>query len=67
MRIKTARDLVSSLRGSAFRRVTCDSRSWFVREIRTVGNLFGRGRAEPESHTLHARRTAHTPSGKDVA
>jgi hypothetical protein len=34
--IKTQRDLVSSLKGSSFRRVTCDGRSWLIREVRTL-------------------------------
>jgi hypothetical protein len=44
MAIKTSGSLVSSLRASAFRRVACDSRSWAVREIRTVRSLVLRGR-----------------------
>ena len=44
MVIKTSGSLVSSLRTSAFRRVTCDSRSWAVREIRTLRSLILRGR-----------------------
>ena len=44
MAIKTSKSLISSLRGSAFRRVTCDSRSWAVTEIRTLRSLALRGR-----------------------
>jgi hypothetical protein len=43
MRIRTSKDLAPALYGSAFRRVTCDGRTWFVRKIRTLGDLF-RGR-----------------------
>jgi hypothetical protein len=44
MAIKTSRSLISSLRASAFRRVTCDQRTWAVREIRTLRGLLLRGR-----------------------
>ena len=37
--IKTSADLIRSLRGSAFRRATCDGRGWFVRRIATLGTL----------------------------
>jgi len=37
--IKTSDDLVRSLRGSAFRRATCDGRGRFVRRIATLGTL----------------------------
>jgi hypothetical protein len=37
--IKTSDDLIRSLRGSAFRRATCDGRSRFVRQIATLGTL----------------------------
>ena len=37
--IKTSADLIRSLRGSAFRRATCDGRGWFVRRIATLGSL----------------------------
>ena len=35
--IKTSNDLIRSLRGSAFRRATCDGRGRFVRRIATLG------------------------------
>ncbi len=44
MPIKTSRTLVSSLKASAFRRVTCDGRSWTVTAIRTLRSLGKRGR-----------------------
>ncbi len=44
MKIRTSRVLVSALRGSAFRRVTCDSRCWAIREIRTLRSLGRKGR-----------------------
>jgi hypothetical protein len=49
MTIKTSRHLTPSRRGSAFRRATCDGRSWFVREIKTHRAL------------ASARRAAGTP------
>lgn len=36
MKIKTSKDRVSSLRGSAFRKATYDGRTWRLREIRTL-------------------------------
>lgn len=39
MRIKTSKDLVPGLRGSAFRRVTCDARTWYLEEIMTLQTL----------------------------
>jgi hypothetical protein len=44
MAIKRARGLVSSLRSSAFRRVTCDGCSWLVRAIRTHRSLAAQGK-----------------------
>lgn len=44
MNAKTSKDLITSLHGSAFRRLTCDGRSWYVREIRTFRALQRRGR-----------------------
>ncbi len=44
MKIPTAKALVSSLRGSAFRRVTCDGRCWAIRGIRTLRSLGRQGR-----------------------
>jgi hypothetical protein len=44
MTIKTAKDLTTSLRGAAFRRATCDGRSWFVRAIKTLRTLRVQGR-----------------------
>jgi len=44
MSIKTAKSLVSSLRGSAFRRVTCDHRTWAVTQVRTLRSLALQGR-----------------------
>lgn len=58
MKIKTSRDLVPSLIGSAFRRVTCDSRSWFIRAIRTMRNLHCNG-GRPVS-TARAPARMHT-------
>lgn len=42
---KTSRDLISALKGSAFRRAVCDARTTFVRRISTVGRLPRAGRA----------------------
>jgi hypothetical protein len=39
MRIKTARDLATSLQGSAFRRMTRDGRTRYVRAIGTMTQL----------------------------
>jgi hypothetical protein len=39
MKVKTSRNLVSSLKGSAFRRATCDAKYWWVRHIVTMGTL----------------------------
>lgn len=39
MRIKTSRDIATSLQGSAFRRRTLDQRVRFVRRIRTLSEL----------------------------
>ncbi len=39
MHVKTSKDLVPSLRGSAFRRVVCDGRCWYLRAIRTVAQM----------------------------
>ena len=39
MNVKTSRNLVSSLKGSAFRRAAWDARSWSVRQIVTMGTL----------------------------
>ena len=36
MIIKTSKQLTSSLKGSAFRRATCDARTWRVRRIATL-------------------------------
>lgn len=44
MAIQRARGLVSSLRSSAFRRVTCDGRTWLVRAIRTHRSLALQGK-----------------------
>jgi hypothetical protein len=41
--VKTSRDIVSSLAGSSFRRVTLDGQTWYLREIRTTTRL-ARGR-----------------------
>ena len=42
--IKTFKLLVSSLRGSAFRKVTCDGRCWHVRQTATLETLRRKGR-----------------------
>ena len=42
MTLRTANDLISSLRGAAFRRATWDGRTWFLRAIKTVGTLHHR-------------------------
>lgn len=39
MNIKTSKNLVSALKGSAFRKISYDARSWFLRKIKTVGDL----------------------------
>lgn len=44
MPIKTSRVLVSSLKASSFRRVSCDGRTWTVTAIRTLGSLARKGR-----------------------
>ena len=44
MAIKTSKALISSLHGSAFRRVTCDGRNWAVKEIRSLRSMAMRGR-----------------------
>lgn len=36
MNIKTSRNAISSLKGSAFRRASCDGKSWWVRHIATM-------------------------------
>jgi hypothetical protein len=41
--IKTSQSLISSLRSSAFRRVTCDGRTWLVTAIRTHRSLSRQG------------------------
>jgi hypothetical protein len=51
MRIRTSKDLAPALYGSAFRRVTCDGRTWFVRKIRTLRDLF-RGERRNRSRGL---------------
>lgn len=38
-RQRTSRDLVPSTRGSAFRKVVCDGRSWYARAIKTHHDL----------------------------
>jgi hypothetical protein len=58
MRIKTFNDLISSLRGAAFRKVTCDGRCWYVREIATLQTLHRKGR-QPAS-TAHAIERVRT-------
>lgn len=44
MKIKTSKHLVSALKGSAFRRVTFDARTWFLRKIKTWGGANHPGR-----------------------
>ena len=44
MKIKTSKDLAPSVRGSSFRKVTCDLRSRYVTEIPTVRKLQRQGR-----------------------
>jgi len=43
MKIKTSKDVRSSLAGSAFRKAVCDGRSWNVRETMTMRRLRCRG------------------------
>ncbi|MBM4050585.1 MAG: hypothetical protein FJ279_36275 [Planctomycetes bacterium] len=54
MRIKTSKDLATSLKGAAFRKVVCDGRSHYLREIGTMRN---RGRRKPEPARGPARAT----------
>ena len=39
MKIKTSKDVRSSLAGSAFRKLVCDGRSRYIREIPTMTKL----------------------------
>ena len=49
MMIKTAHDLISSLRGSAFRRATFDGRTIDLRRIMTMRERMDRPPAGPRS------------------
>jgi hypothetical protein len=40
MTIKTSKDPIPSLRGSAFRTIVCDGRHWSVRAIKTLRTLY---------------------------
>jgi hypothetical protein len=44
MKIKTSKDLAPSVRGSSFRKVTCDLRSRYLTEIATLRRLQREGR-----------------------
>ena len=44
MKIKTSKELVPSLKGAAFRKVTCDLRSRYLAEIATLRRLQREGR-----------------------
>lgn len=35
-KLKSMRDMISSLTGASFRRVSCDGRTWYIREVRTL-------------------------------
>ncbi|HEX8199343.1 MAG TPA: hypothetical protein VF590_02570 [Isosphaeraceae bacterium] len=39
MRRKTSADLISALKGSAFRKATFDGRTWDLRRVKTLGHL----------------------------